>query len=61
MAGPILRFPLTRHFIADLKRFVYRFNDFIPHFVIRSNKESNDYPDGSVVFQLRSDHGGERR
>lgn len=26
MAGPILRFPITRHYIADVKRFVYRFN-----------------------------------
>ena len=156
MAGPILRFPLTRHYIADAKRFAYRFNirlevqtdagefvplpfrldtgtdfmtipqwmarnngisyseasglypktaagradkpsfispvsfsfpelpqwkfatqcvfspynlpyclfslnDFVQHFVLRSNKESADYPEGSVVFQLRVDHGGERR
>jgi hypothetical protein len=36
-------------------------SDFVPHFLIRSNKESTDFPDGSVVFQLRTDHGGKRR
>jgi len=156
VGGPILRFPLTRHYISDAKRFAYRFairleiraddgsfmplpfrldsgsdfmtipqwmarqngipfsedtglfpktaagrankpsfispvefsfpqlsrwkfrtdcvfspynlpycllalNDFVPHFLIRSNKESSEYPDGSVVFQLRADHGGSRR
>ena len=156
MAGPILRFPLTRHYISDAKRFAYRFtirleiqaddgqfrplpfrldsgsdfmtipqwmarqnniafseetglfpktaagragkpsyiapvefsfpqlvewkfetdcvfspynlpycllalNDFVPHFLIRSNKESPEFPEGSVVFQLRVDHGGSPR
>ena len=156
MAGPILRFPLTRHFISDAKRFAYRFairleiqtddgdfvplpfrldsgsdfmtipqwmarqigipfseenglfprtaagraskpsfispvefsfpklprwkfqtdcvfspynlpycllalSDFVPHFLIRSNKETPDFPAGAVVFQLRADHGGKRR
>lgn len=156
MAGPILRFPITRHYIADVKRFVYRFNlrleirnrngqfvslpfrldtgsdfmtipqwiarkndieysertalfpktasgradqpsfvssatysfpelsqwmfetpcvfspynlpyclfslnDLVPHFVTRSNKESSNFPDGLVVFQLRADHGGQPR
>lgn len=35
--------------------------DLVPHFLIRSNKESVEYPEGSVAFQLRADHGGERR
>ena len=156
MAGPILRFPLTRHYIADARRFAYRFNmrldvqnrsgdfvplpfrldtgsdfmtipqwiarqndiafsdeialfpktasgradkpsyispawfsfpelgrwkfqtdcvfspynlryclfslnDFVSNFTVRSNKESPDYPEGSVVFQLRIDHRGQLR
>ena len=156
MADSILRFPITRHYISDVKRFAYRFNlrleiesrdgefvslpfrldtgsdfmtipqwmartnnipysgrsplfpntasgradkpsylspvefsfpqlpkskfqthcvfspynlpycllslsDFVPHFIIRSNKESTDFPDGSVVLQLRADHGGQPR
>lgn len=156
MAGPILRFPLTRHYLSDVRRFAYRFNvrlevraddgqfvplpfrldsgsdfmtipqwmarknqisfsegsglfpktaagrahkpsfispvefsfpqlprwkfrtecvfspynlpycllslnDFVPHFLIRSNRESPEFPEGSVAFQLRGDHGGQRR
>ncbi len=26
VAGPILRFPLTRHYISDARRFAYRFS-----------------------------------
>ncbi len=40
---------------------LFALNDFVPHFLIRSNKESPEFPEGSVVFQLRVDHGGERR
>ncbi len=40
---------------------LFALSDFVPHFLIRSNKESPDFPDGSVVFQLRTDHGGKRR
>lgn len=35
--------------------------DLVPHFLVRSNKESAQYPEGSVVFQLRVDHAGQRR
>ena len=45
----------------DLPYCLLSLNDFVPHFVIRSNKETPDYPEGSVVFQLRTDHGGKRR
>jgi hypothetical protein len=99
VAGPILRFPLTRHFIIPrtaagraskpsfispvefsfpkLPQWKFRtdcvfspytlpycllaLSDFVPHFLIRSNKETPDFPAGSVVFQLRADHGGKRR
>ena len=42
----------------DLPYCLLSLNDFVPHLVIRSNKETPDYPEGSVVFQLRTDHGG---
>jgi hypothetical protein len=37
---------------------LFSLTDFVPHFVVRSDKISPNFPDGSVVFQLRSDHGG---
>jgi hypothetical protein len=40
---------------------LFSLNDFVPHFNIRSNKESPDFPEGSVAFQLRADHGGQQR
>jgi hypothetical protein len=40
---------------------LFSLTDFVSHFVVRSNKMAPDFPEGSVVFQLRADHGGERR
>ena len=39
---------------------LFSLTDFAPHFVVRSHKASVGFPYGSVVFQLRSDHGGRR-
>lgn len=40
---------------------LFSLTDFAPHFVVRSNKLSPGFPEGSVVFQLRADHGGVSR
>jgi hypothetical protein len=40
---------------------LFALNDFVPQFLIRSSKETPDYPEGSVLFQLRGDHSGKRR
>jgi hypothetical protein len=40
---------------------LFGLTDFAPHFVVRSNKVSAGFPEGSVVFQLRADHGGSPR
>lgn len=45
----------------DLPYGLFSLTDFVPHFVVRSNKMSPRFPEGSVVFQLRADHGGSPR
>jgi len=45
----------------DLPYGLFSLTDFVPHFVVRSHKENSDYPEGSVVFQLRADHKGSPR
>ena len=37
---------------------LFGLTDFVPHFVVRSQKMSPGFPEGSVIFQLRTDHGG---
>jgi hypothetical protein len=41
-----------------LKRGLFSLNDLVPHFIARSNKATLSFPRGSIVLQLRSDHGG---
>jgi hypothetical protein len=45
----------------DLPYGLFSLTDFAPHFVVRSNKASPQFPEGSVAFQLRADHGVLRR
>ncbi|NUQ62227.1 MAG: hypothetical protein HUU20_07050 [Pirellulales bacterium] len=40
---------------------LFSLTDFVPHFAVRSNKAGVRFPEGSVVFQLRADHGGTPR
>ena len=46
---------------CDLPYGLLSLTDFVPHFVVRSNKMSARFPEGSVIFQLRADHGGSPR
>ncbi len=45
----------------NLRYGLFGLTDFVPHFVVRSQKTSSGCPEGSVIFQLRADHGGFRR
>ena len=46
---------------CNLRYGLFGMTDFVPHFVVRSQRMSPGYPEGSVIFQLRADHGGVRR
>ncbi len=46
---------------ANLEYCLFSLNDFVPHFIVSSDKASARFPYGSVAFRLRHDHGGKRR
>jgi len=44
-----------------LKRCLLSLNEIVPHFLVRSERATPAYPDGSIVLRLRKDHGGKQR
>ena len=61
-AIPQWRFRSTCLFTPyNLKQCLFSLADLIPHFTIKSDSRTSPHPHGSVVLQLKVDHGGQSR